>query len=118
MRRFRDWLNLGGVAEAVAVSNLAVPARMAERTTVAVLPFRDLSPEPGQEFFSDGIAEDIINALGRFSNLLVPAKSASFQFKGKNVSPEEIGTCAWRALSGRRQRAPGRRPAARCRRAD
>ncbi len=82
---------LGGVAEAVPVSNLAVPARMAERTTVAVLPFRDLSPEPGQEFFADGITEDIINALGRFSNLLVSAKSASFQFKGKTVSPEEIG---------------------------
>jgi TolB-like protein/cytochrome c-type biogenesis protein CcmH/NrfG len=55
------------------------------------LPFRDLSPEPGQEFFSDGVTEDIINALGRFSNLLVSAKSASFQFKGKNVPPEEIG---------------------------
>ncbi|MGE0260096.1 MAG: adenylate/guanylate cyclase domain-containing protein [Alphaproteobacteria bacterium] len=83
--------SLGGVAEAVVVSDLAAPARMAERTTVAVLPFRDLSPEPGQEFFSDGVTEDIINALGRFSNLLVSAKSASFQFKGKSLSPEEIG---------------------------
>ena len=73
------------------VANLATPARMAERTKVAVLPFRNLSPEPGQDFFSDGITEDIINALGRYSNLLVAAKSASFQFKGQNVSPEDAG---------------------------
>jgi adenylate cyclase len=84
-------VSLGGVADAVSVEGLAAPARMAERTTVAVLPFRDLSPGPGQEFFADGVTEDIINALGRFSNLLVSAKSASSQFKGKNTSPEEIG---------------------------
>ena len=65
------------------------PARLAERTSVAVLPFKNLSPDAGQDFFSDGITEDIINALGRFANLLVAAKSASFQFKGRNVSPDE-----------------------------
>jgi adenylate cyclase len=81
----------GASSQAAMVANLATPARLAERTTVAVLPFRNLSPEPGQDFFSDGITEDIINALGRFSDLLVAAKSASFQFKGKNVSPEEAG---------------------------
>ena len=80
---------------------------MAERTTVAVLPFRDLSPEPGQEFFSDGVTEDIINALGRFSNLLVSAKSASFQFKDKNASPEEIGRALGVALSRRRAACAG-----------
>ena len=93
------WLLLPGVdraapvgkVEAAAVASLAAPARLAERTTVAVLPFRNLSPEPGQDFFSDGITEDIINALGRYSDLLVAAKSASFQFKNKNASPEEAG---------------------------
>jgi class 3 adenylate cyclase/TolB-like protein len=77
--------------EAAPVATLAVPARMAERTSVAVLPFKNLSPDAGQDFFSDGVSEDIINAIGRFSNLLVAAKSASFQFKGRNVSPEESG---------------------------
>ena len=76
---------------AAAVATLAAPARLAERTTVAVLPLHNLSPEPGQDFFVDGITEDIINALGRYSNLLVAAKSASFQFKGKAVSPEDAG---------------------------
>jgi adenylate cyclase len=73
------------------VVTLAVPARLAERTPVAVLPFKNLSPDAGQDFLSDGITEDIINALGRFSNLLVAAKSASLQFKGRNISPEEAG---------------------------
>ena len=80
-----------GKAEAAPVATLVMPARMAERTSVAVLPFKNLSPESGQDFLSDGITEDIINALGRFSNLLVAAKSASLQFKGRNVPPDEAG---------------------------
>jgi adenylate cyclase len=80
----------GGAAGAAPVATLAVPARLAERTPVAALPFKNLSADPGQDFLSDGITEDIINALGRFSNLLVAAKSASFQFKGRNVPPEEV----------------------------
>ena len=58
---------------------------------MAVLPFKNLSGDPGQDYFSDGITEDVISALGRFSNLLVAAKSASFQFKGRDVAPAEIG---------------------------
>ena len=46
---------------------------------------------PARIIFSDGITEDVITALGRFSNLLVFAKSASFQFKGRNLPPAEIG---------------------------
>jgi class 3 adenylate cyclase/TolB-like protein len=82
---------VGAAIAAPAVATLAAPVRLAERTPIAVLPFKNLSPEAGQDFFSDGITEDIINALGRFSNLLVAAKSASFQFKGRDVSPEEVG---------------------------
>ena len=80
-----------GRPEAAPVATLAVPARMAERTSVAVLPFKNLSPDAGQDFLSDGVTEDIIHALGRFSTLLVAAKSSSFQFKGRTVSPEEAG---------------------------
>jgi TolB-like protein/Tfp pilus assembly protein PilF len=58
---------------------------------VAVLPFKNLSGDAGQDYFSDGITEDVISALGRFSNLLVAAKSASFQFKDRNIAPAEIG---------------------------
>ena len=75
----------------VEVASLAAPARLAGRPSVAVLPFKNLSGDAGQDFFSDGITEDVITALGRFSNLLVIAKSASFPFKGSNASPAEIG---------------------------
>jgi adenylate cyclase len=90
-RPSRQSLPAGAAIEAPAIATLAVPARLAERTPIAVLPFKNLSPDAGQDFFSDGITEDIINAFGRFSSLLVAAKSASFQFKGRNVSPEEAG---------------------------
>src|SRR6516164_4848809 len=75
----------------VDVATLAVPGHRAGRPSVAVLPFKNLSGDAGQDFFSDGITEDFITALGRFSNLLVVAKSASFQFKDKNLAPAEIG---------------------------
>ena len=75
----------------VEVGGLAVPQNLAGRPSVAVLPFKDLSTDRGQEYFSDGITEDIITALGRFSSLLVVAKSASFALKGQTMSPAEIG---------------------------
>jgi adenylate cyclase len=75
----------------VEVATLAAPARLTGRPSVAVLPFKNLSGDASQDFFSDGITEDVITALGRFSNLLVIAKSASFPFKASNASPAEIG---------------------------
>jgi len=76
-RSSRQAAPAGAAIAAPAVATLAAPARLAERTPIAVLPFKNLSGDPGQDFFSDGVTEDIINALGRFSNLLVAAKSAS-----------------------------------------
>jgi TolB-like protein/class 3 adenylate cyclase len=61
------------------------------RPGIAVLPFVNLSGDPAQEYFSDGITEDVIVALGRFGSLTVMARSAVFPFKGKNVKPAEIG---------------------------
>src|SRR5262245_32475358 len=87
----KELLGLGAAPKPVDVASLAAPTRLASRPSVAVLPFKNLSGEGGQDFFSDGITEDVITALGRFSNLLVIAKSASFPFKGSNVSPAEIG---------------------------
>src|SRR5206468_3591534 len=75
----------------IEIAGLAEPHRLAGLPSVAVLPFKNLSDDAGQDFFSAGIAEDIVTALGRFSNLLVVAKSASFQLKDRNLSPAEIG---------------------------
>ena len=82
---------LGAATKPADVTSLAAPTRLAGRPSLAVLPFENLSGDPARDFFSDGIAEDIITALGRFSNLLVVAKSASFQFKGRSIAPAEIG---------------------------
>jgi adenylate cyclase len=86
-----DLFGLGSAAKPVEVATLAAPARLAERPSVAVLPFKSLSGDTGHDFFSDGVTEDVITALGHFSNLLVISKSASFPFKDSNASPAEIG---------------------------
>ncbi len=87
----RELLGLGVTPKPIQVASLAAPTNLAGRPSVAVLPFKNLSSDAGQDFFSDGITEDVITALGRFSNLLVIAKSASFPLKGSNASPTEIG---------------------------
>jgi adenylate cyclase len=87
----RELWGLGITPKPVEVASLAAPARLAGRPAVAVLPFKNLSGDAGQDFFSDGITEDVITALGHFSNLLVVAKSASFHFKDRNLAPAEIG---------------------------
>jgi TolB-like protein/Tfp pilus assembly protein PilF len=87
----REILAFAGSRHVPASTDLAAPGRLAGLPSVAVLPFKNLTDDPGQDYFSDGIAEDVIAALGRFSNLRVAAKSASFRFKGQSVSPTEIG---------------------------
>jgi len=87
----RELIRFGAATKPVEVASLATAAHLAGRPSLAVLPFENLSGDASQDFFSDGIADDVITALGRFSNLLVVAKSASFQFKGRNLAPAEIG---------------------------
>jgi TolB-like protein/DNA-binding winged helix-turn-helix (wHTH) protein/cytochrome c-type biogenesis protein CcmH/NrfG len=61
------------------------------RPGIAVLPFVDHSDEPGREYFADGLTQDIINALGRFSALTVVSWNAVFPYKNKAASPEKVG---------------------------
>jgi TolB-like protein len=82
---------LGSVAKPVEVATLASAARLEARPSVAVLPFKNLSGDASNDFFSDGITEDIIAALARFSNLLVISKSSSFPYRNSSVAPTEIG---------------------------
>ena len=65
------------------------PAPAAEES-VAVLPFTDMSEKHDEEYFSDGLAEELIDALTRVPNLRVPARTSSFSFKGKQVTVGEI----------------------------
>ncbi|MEA2982970.1 MAG: adenylate cyclase, partial [Alphaproteobacteria bacterium] len=78
-----------------APSTAAVPAGPdalnAQRASIAVLPFVSLSDPSKDDYFADGLTEDIISALGRFSNLSVRSRNAVFPYKGKTPKPDEIG---------------------------
>src|SRR5262245_2655082 len=65
--------------------------RNASKPSIAVLPFANMSGGPEQEYFSDGISEDIITELSRFRSLFVIARNSSFQYKGKNVDVRKVG---------------------------
>jgi adenylate cyclase len=58
---------------------------------VAVMPFENFSEDPNQEYFSDGLAEDILISLGRFAALRVLGRDATFQFKGQSLEAREVG---------------------------
>ena len=59
--------------------------------SIAILPFADLSPGKDQEYFSDGLAEELINDLAKVPNMRVIARSSSFQFRGKNEDLRVVG---------------------------
>ena len=66
-------------------------ASAAPPASAAVLPFTDLSPAHDQEYFSDGLTEELITALSRIEGLRVAARTSSFQYKGREVDVREIG---------------------------
>src|SRR5262245_19166840 len=72
---------------AQAKTSLALP----DKPSIAVLPFANLSGDPQQEYLADGIVEDIITELSRFSELFVIARNSSFQYKGKSPDIRHVG---------------------------
>ena len=85
------------------------PARdRADKPSIAVLPFNNMSGDPEQEFFADGITEDIITELSRFRELFVISRNSSFKFKGRAVEVQKFARRARRAVRRRGQRAQGR----------
>lgn len=92
--------NVNKPIEAFAIINqgLRVPKRNELKgklkesiKSIAVMPFVNMSADPENEYFSDGITEELINALTRVEGLLVTSRTSSFSFKGKNVDLREIG---------------------------
>jgi TolB-like protein len=67
------------------------PPSLPDRPSIAVLPFNNMSGDPAQEYFSDGISEDIITALSKLRWFLVIARNSSFVYKGRAVHMKEIG---------------------------
>ncbi len=72
--------------EAVIEIDLSLP----DTPSIAVLPFANMSADPEQEFFSDGITEDIITALSKIGSLLVIARNSTFTYKGKAVDVKQV----------------------------
>ena len=73
-------------------SGRAAPAlALPDKPSIAVLPFQNMSGDPEQEYFADGMVEDIITALSRFKSLFVIARNSSFTYKGKAVDIKQVG---------------------------
>jgi TolB-like protein len=64
---------------------------LSNKHSIAVLPFQNLSGDPEQEYFADGMVEEIITALSRFKSLFVIARNSSFTYKGKAVDIKQVG---------------------------
>ena len=62
-----------------------------DKPSIAVLPFVNMSEDPKQEFFSDGITEDIITALSKIPKLFVIARNSTYTYKGKPVKVKQVG---------------------------
>jgi adenylate cyclase len=73
------------------VADTESPPPLPDKPSVAVLPFQNMSGDPEQEYFADGMVEEIITALSRFKWLFVIARNSSFTFKGKAVDIKEVG---------------------------
>jgi TolB-like protein/cytochrome c-type biogenesis protein CcmH/NrfG len=96
--RFVETRHRRGYRLLVPVASAAMASPAAEKSpppsdkaSIAVLPFRNLSGDAEQEYFADGIAEDILTALSRFPSLFVIARKSSFLYKGKTVDIEQVG---------------------------
>ena len=87
----RAWRVRIGPRATKTPTETAQPLALPDKPSIAVLPFQNMSGDPEQEYFADGIVEDIITALSRFKSLFVIARNSSFTFKGRAVDIKEVG---------------------------
>ncbi|CAB1084313.1 hypothetical protein JY97_11850 [Alkalispirochaeta odontotermitis] len=67
------------------------PLELPDRPSIAVLPFDNMSGDPGQEYFSDGLSEQIITGISRIRELFVVARNSTFTYKGKAINVQQVG---------------------------
>jgi TolB-like protein/class 3 adenylate cyclase len=93
MRAWRMELNgnPSSVLSKKASSDTAQLLALPDKPSIAVLPFQNMSGDPEQEYFADGIVEDIITGLSQFKSLFVIARNSSFTYKGKAVDIKQVG---------------------------
>ena len=92
-QQFLDGLRRAGLPEGDTSAEEHIPLSLPDKPSIAVLPFVNMSDDPEQEYFADGISEDIITALSRFHWFFVIARNSSFSYKGtspdiRNVAKE------------------------------
>jgi adenylate cyclase len=78
-------------AASARIAEIASPPPLPDKPSIAVLPFQNLSGDPEQEYFADGIAEDVLTTLSKIQELMVIARNSSFVFKGQTKDIREIG---------------------------
>jgi TolB-like protein len=86
----QDW-NLDLKSFGNQLTSLCTRPSSQEKPSIAVLPFQNLSDGVEQEYFVDGLAEEIITGMSRFNSLFVIARNSSFTYKGKPTNAEQIG---------------------------
>ena len=87
-------MNAPGEARAAAsarATEAESPPPLPDKPSIAVLPFQNMSGDPEQEYFADGIAEDVLTTLSKIQELMVIARNSSFVFKGQTMDIREIG---------------------------
>jgi len=88
-------LTSGALAAAAALTVAALPVKldyslMSPRASIMVLPFRNVSDNPGQDYFADAVTDDITTDLSRLSDTLVISPATAFTYKGKAIDPRQI----------------------------
>lgn len=86
--RVYQWQAASAEASAIGKSNQGIS--LSDKPAIAVLPFDNMSGDPDQEYFADGIAEDLITALSRFRWFFVIARNSSFTYKGKAIDIKTV----------------------------
>jgi TolB-like protein/Tfp pilus assembly protein PilF len=89
LEHYLDGLRKAGLPEKAPEQDKPLP--LPDKPSIAVLPFDNMSGDPEQEYFSDGITEDIITNLAKISGLLVIARNSSFTYKGSAVRVQQVG---------------------------
>ncbi|MEE9545233.1 MAG: hypothetical protein V3V55_06545, partial [Rhodospirillales bacterium] len=78
--------------EPASIERMAFP--LPDKPSIAVLPFNNMSDDPSQEYFADGMTEDLITDLSKVSGLFVIARNSSFTYKGKSVEVRQVRSSA------------------------
>jgi adenylate cyclase len=78
-------------AHSALIDRLSAAPPLPDKPSIAVLPFENMSGDPEQEYFADGMVEEIITALSRFKALFVIARNSSFTYKGRAVDVKQVG---------------------------